>query len=142
MWPQFRSLPVSGPVQLGELPALLLCQDALLRPKGPPRAFVNPFSSPDKFFGFAPFEWGFLKRNELLAGRLAMLGFLGTCLAEPVARGKGALGQIAWWTHIPAGQAYYQLCNFLLVVVPVVFGVLAYLNKHPFEVKGSDDIYS
>lgn len=38
-------------------------QDLLRRPSGPPRAFVNPVSRPDEFFGYS--EWGFTKKNEV-----------------------------------------------------------------------------
>eukprot|EP00878_Enallax_costatus_P000218 GHUV01000279.1.p1 GENE.GHUV01000279.1~~GHUV01000279.1.p1 ORF type:complete len:297 (+),score=66.58 GHUV01000279.1:219-1109(+) len=113
--------------------------DLLRRPRGPPRAFINPFSHPDEFFGYS--EWGFTKRNEVFAGRIAMLGFLGTCLAEPIAGGRGALGQIAWWLHLPVSHTYYQFTEYILLLVPIVFGVAAYINRRPGELKGGDDIY-
>lgn len=37
-----------------------------------------------------------------------MLGFLGTCWAEPFAHG-GALTQLAWWAHLPTPPVYYQV---------------------------------
>jgi hypothetical protein len=50
---------------------LLLLQDMLKRPVGPPRKFINPISDPEGAFGFG--HWGFTKANELFAGRVAML---------------------------------------------------------------------
>lgn len=70
-----------------------------------------------------------------------MLGFLGTCLGEPVTKGRGALGQIAWWLHIPVSHTYYQFSEYVIVAMTVVFAVLAYLNRRPGQLKGGDDIY-
>jgi hypothetical protein len=39
------------------------------------------------------------------------------------------------WLHLPTFQAYYQFAGLLLVVLPIVFGVLAYLNKRPGQVR-------
>jgi hypothetical protein len=57
---------------------------------------VNPFREPAKFFGVAPFRPGFNKRNELLHGRLAMLGFVGVVAQEIRTGGLGFLGQAAY----------------------------------------------
>lgn len=78
---------------------------------------------------------------QVFAGRVAMLGFLGTCLAEPVTSGRGALGQVAWWLHLPVSQTYYQFCEYALLLMPIVFAVVAYTNRRPGELKGGDDIY-
>jgi hypothetical protein len=100
---------------------------------------VNPLSRPDDFFGYS--DWGFTKKNEVFAGRIAMLGFLGTALTEPITNGRGALGQIAWWLHIPVSHTYYQFCEYVMVVMPFVFAVMAYVNRRPGQLKGGDDIY-
>lgn len=113
--------------------------DMLRRPVGPPRKFVNPISNPKGAFGYS--EWGFTKANELFAGRIAMLGFLGTCLMEPAVRGRGALSQIAWWLHLPVSPSYFQLANLAMVVTPIVFGVLAYVKRRPGQLRGGDDVY-
>lgn len=69
-------------------------RDIMKRPDGPPFKWVNPLTKPGQFFGAGP--WGFNKRNELLHGRLAMLGFMAAVMAETVT-GYGAIGQLAWW---------------------------------------------
>lgn len=38
------------------------------------------------------------------------------------------------WLHLPTFQAYYQFAGLLLVVLPVAFGALAYVNKRPGQV--------
>jgi hypothetical protein len=63
-----------------------------------------------------------------------MLGWLGVAMTEPMAGGKGPIGQIAWWLHLPTFQAYYQAAGVLLVVLPIIFGALAYVNKRPGQV--------
>jgi hypothetical protein len=63
-----------------------------------------------------------------------MLGWLGVALTEPMAGGKGPIGQIAWWLHLPTFQAYYQVAELGLVVLPIVFGALAYYNRRPGQV--------
>lgn len=66
---------------------------------------------------------------------------MGTCLAEPMVGGKGALSQIAWWLHLPVSSSYYQLARLVLVVTPIVFGVLAYVKRRPGQLRGGDDVY-
>eukprot|EP00882_Tetradesmus_deserticola_P000159 GHRQ01000180.1.p1 GENE.GHRQ01000180.1~~GHRQ01000180.1.p1 ORF type:complete len:309 (+),score=87.76 GHRQ01000180.1:165-1091(+) len=114
-------------------------EDMQRRPVGPPRKFVNPISNPQGALGFS--EWGFTKANELFAGRIAMLGFMGTCMVEPIAGGKGALSQIAWWLHLPVSSSYYQLARWVLIATPFAFGVLAYVKRRPGQLRGGDDIY-
>jgi hypothetical protein len=69
-----------------------------------------------------------------------MLGFFGTCVAEQYTH-TGALGQIAAFLHLPVTPHYFQLCEVLLVISSVAFGVLAYVNKYPGQLKGGDDIF-
>lgn len=38
------------------------------------------------------------------------------------------------WLHLPAVQPYYQFSGLLLLVLPVAFGALAYINKRPGQV--------
>jgi hypothetical protein len=38
------------------------------------------------------------------------------------------------WLHLPTFQVYYQAAGLLLVVVPIVFGALAYANRRPGQV--------
>lgn len=63
-----------------------------------------------------------------------MLGWLGVALTEHMSGGKGPIGQIAWWLHLPTFQAYYQIAELGLVVLPIVFGALAYYNRRPGQV--------
>lgn len=63
-----------------------------------------------------------------------MLGWLGVALTEHMSGGKGPIGQIAWWLHLPTFQAYYQTAELGLVVLPIVFGALAYYNRRPGQV--------
>jgi hypothetical protein len=49
---------------------------------------------------------------------------------------SSALPPTCRWLHLPTFQAYYQFAGLLLVVLPVIFGVLGYVNKRPGQVCG------
>jgi hypothetical protein len=75
------------------------------RPDGPPSMAVNPISSPSAFFGCSP-HFGFTKPNELLHGRLAMLGFVAALINE-TQTGLGPIGQVGggWGVGARCAQA-------------------------------------
>ena len=82
-----EATPVLAPNQTTNAPAR-----PFRRPDGPPSMAVNPLTRPATFFGASP-HFGFTKRNELLHGRLAMLGFLAAVVNE-AATGLGPVGQV------------------------------------------------
>lgn len=45
-----------------------------------------------------------------------------------------ALCLLPRWLHLPTFQAYYKFSGVLLVALPVIFGVLAYVNRRPGQV--------
>lgn len=83
--------------------------DNAKRRPGPPQG--NPGTGPKSFFAIT--SLGFTKSNELFNGRMAELGFL-AALAGEWSSGKGALGQIAYYTNQVPDDAFYQKCAFAL----------------------------
>jgi photosystem II protein len=71
---------------------------------------INAVGNPGKFFGAT--EYGFSKKNELLVGRTAQLGFLAAVIGEKVT-GFGPLKQFGLETGIPLGQASVLLIAFI-----------------------------
>lgn len=70
----------------------------------------NAVSTPGKFFGAT--EFGFSKKNEVLVGRTAQLGFLAAVIGEKIT-GLGPLRQFGLETGIPVGQASLGLIAFI-----------------------------
>ncbi|EIE19148.1 hypothetical protein COCSUDRAFT_59631 [Coccomyxa subellipsoidea C-169] len=71
---------------------------------------INAVSNPGDMFGAT--EFGFSKKNELLVGRTAQLGFLAAVIGEKVT-GFGPLKQFGLETGIPLGQASVLLVAFI-----------------------------
>ncbi|GBF93152.1 hypothetical protein Rsub_05883 [Raphidocelis subcapitata] len=112
-----------------------------LGPEGPPTKAYNPITEPSKFFGSSP-HFGFTKKNELLHGRLAMLGFLAAVINEN-ATGLGPIGQVAWWLGKapPISPDWYSNAGLALAAFAAVTTGLAYAAGHAGTTQGEDDIY-
>lgn len=102
--------------------------DVARRPQlGPPHRWTNPLTHPGRFTGIR--SWGFTKRNDLLHGRLAMLGFAAAVAGELLG-GAGPMAQVAWWLGVPANERFYQLASngFLLFALSATGLALALGN--------------
>jgi photosystem II protein len=113
--------------------------DVQKRPSGPvqnPKA--NLAEAPGKFLGIPGFEPGFTKRNELLVGRLAMIGFASELIGEMVT-GKGALGQIG----IDLSKVDHPVQNgaFVLILWSAFWGFSAFGYNNFGQTEGDEDIY-
>jgi hypothetical protein len=83
----------------------------------------------------------FTKKNELLHGRLAALGFLAALVNEAYT-GLGPVGQVAWWlgTTQPS-DAWYSQAGSVLVAFAALMTALAYASGRGGTFEGEDDIY-
>lgn len=82
----------------------------------------------------SPTDWGFTKANELLHGRIAMLGFLGVLLNQLRLggyTGPGPLAQVAYLLGVPADGNFYSLVPGVFVAWTVLATTLAYINGKP-----------
>lgn len=116
-------------------------EDVAKRPKGAVQdpKNINAAATPGKFLGIPGFEPGFTKRNELLVGRLAMLGFFAALVGEKITH-KGALGQIGLLPGIPTNiDPFYASVALAVWVVFWGFSAVGYNNFGQTE--GDEDIY-
>lgn len=132
-------------------------RDFLRRRPGPPSAPANPLTQPARFLGVAPFQWGFLKRNELLHGRVAALAFLASAALEVKTGGLGPVGQLALWlgkAGVDVGGAvagglapalpadgWYDGAGKALVAWAAFCLAVAWARGRMGEVEGGDDVY-
>jgi hypothetical protein len=68
-------------------------QDVRKRPTGPVQEAMDPLTMPRQFLGISK-EWGFTKLNEIFSGRVAMIGFAMTVVAETFQH-RGPIAQVS-----------------------------------------------
>jgi photosystem II protein len=89
-------------------------------------------------FGLEGFKFGFSKPNELIVGRIAMLGFASELIGEINTGGKGPLGQLGLPLNLPVNA---ELAGWGFAIW-VGFALLAALSTGNWgEVEGDEDIY-
>lgn len=112
--------------------------DVQKRPSGAvqdPKA--NAAENPGRFLGIPGFEPGFTKRNELLVGRLAMIGFASELIGEKYT-GKGALGQLGFDMNGPHAE---QNATIALLLWTAFWGFSAIGYNNFGQTDGDEDIY-
>jgi photosystem II protein len=114
--------------------------DVQKRPSGPVQnKKANLVERPGQFLGIPGFEPGFTKRNELLVGRVAMLGFAAELVGELYTGGKGPLGQLGFdmnsSSHAP------QNATIALLLWSAFWGFSAVGYNNFGQTEGDEDIY-
>jgi len=113
-------------------------QDVRKRPTG---AVQNPkkniLNDPKGTVGI-PGEFGFLKKNELFVGRVAMLGFAAELVGEVLTKGKGPIGQLGLPLGLPLNP---ELAGFGLAVWVGFFLVAAIGYGNFGQQEGDEGIY-
>ncbi len=112
-------------------------------PERPTRSLCLVLTAP-RLLPAPPFRCalrGFSKKNELLNGRLAMLGFTAALLMEGPSGGLGPLGQLAWWAGQPATDGFYSSCGFALALWAVLATTIAAAEGSLTSVAGDEDVY-
>ncbi len=88
-------------------------------------------------------QWGFSKKNELMNGRLAMLGISAALLFEGASGGLGPLGQLAWWAGLQPTDEFYGTASMVLMGWAVLSTGLAVVkgNWGGQLIAGDEDVY-
>jgi len=78
-------------------------------------------------------------RQELLHGRLAMLGFLAPLVNE-TSTGLGPIGQAAWWMGaVQPPEAFYHNAGVGLMAFAALMTAAAYASGHAGTMEGEGD---
>jgi len=113
-------------------------RDVRKRPTGavqnPKKNFVN---DPKGSLGI-PGEFGFLKKNELFVGRVAMLGFAAELVGEVLTKGKGPIAQLGLPLNLPLNP---ELAGFGLAVWVGFFLVAAIGYGNFGQQEGDEGVY-